>query len=76
MDIKKKEFLNLTQGSRDVMAYVNAFNTLSQYAPEEVATDAKEQERLYDSKNACTMGSLQSCKTSSPLPSLKISMTW
>jgi len=30
MDIKKKEFLNLTQGSRDVMAYVNAFNTLSQ----------------------------------------------
>ena len=48
MDIKKKEFLNLTQGSRNVMAYVNAFNTLSQYAPEEVATDAKKQECLYD----------------------------
>ena len=48
MDIKKKKILNLTQGSRDVMAYVNAFNTLSQYAPEEVATDAKKQERLYD----------------------------
>ena len=48
MDIKKKEFLNLTQGSRDVMAYVNAFNTLSQYAPEEVATNVKKQERLYD----------------------------
>ena len=41
MDIKKKEFMNLTQGSHDVMAYVNAFNTISQYAPEEVATDAK-----------------------------------
>ena len=48
MDIKKKEFLNLTQGNRDVMAYVNIFNILSQYAPEEVATDAKKQERLYD----------------------------
>ena len=48
MDIKKKEFLNLTQGNRDVMTYVNAFNTLSQYSPEEVATDAKMQERLYD----------------------------
>ena len=48
MDIKKKEFLNLTQGSRDVIAYVNAFNTLSQYAPEEVATDAKKQENMYD----------------------------
>jgi hypothetical protein len=40
-DIKKNEFLNLTKGSHNVMAYVNAFNTLSQYAPEEVATDAK-----------------------------------
>jgi hypothetical protein len=48
MDIKKKEFLNLTQGNRDVMTYVNTFNTLSQYAPEEVANDAKKQERLYD----------------------------
>ena len=48
MDIKKKEFLNLTQGNCDVMAYVNAFNTLSQYAPKEMATDAKKQERLYD----------------------------
>ena len=68
MDIKKKEFLNLTQENRDVMAYVNIFNTLSQYAPEEVATDAKKQERM--------MGFLKNCKTSSPLPSLKTSMTW
>ena len=48
MDIKKKEFLNLTQRSRNVMVYVNAFNTLSQYELEEVATDAKKQEHLYD----------------------------
>jgi hypothetical protein len=41
MDIKKMEFLNLTQAGHDVMVYVNAFNTLFQYAPEEVATDAK-----------------------------------
>ena len=33
MDIKMEEFLNLTQGNRDVIAYVNIFNTLSQYAP-------------------------------------------
>jgi hypothetical protein len=48
IDIKKKEFLNLTQGHRDVMAYVNAFNTLSQYAPDEVSSDAKKWERFYD----------------------------
>jgi hypothetical protein len=48
MFIKKKEFLNLTQGHRDVMSYVNAFNALSQYAPDEVSTDAKKQERFYD----------------------------
>jgi hypothetical protein len=48
MDIKKKEFLNLTQGHRDVMAYVNAFNALSQYAPDEVSSDAKKRERFYD----------------------------
>jgi hypothetical protein len=48
MDIKKKEFLNLTQGHRDVMSYINAVNTLSQYAPDEVATDAKKRERFYD----------------------------
>ena len=30
------------------MAYVNAFNTLFQYAPEEVATNSKKQECLYD----------------------------
>jgi hypothetical protein len=41
MNIKKKEFLNLTQGHRDVMSYINIFNTLSQYATDEVATDAK-----------------------------------
>jgi hypothetical protein len=40
--------LNLTQGHRDVMTYVNVFNTLSQYATEEVATDAKKRERFYD----------------------------
>jgi hypothetical protein len=41
MDIKKKEFLNLTQGHHDVMTYINVFNTLSQVATEEVATNAK-----------------------------------
>ena len=51
------------------MAYVNAFNTLSQYAPEEVATDAKKQERLYD-------GFSEELQDKFPLPSLKISMTW
>jgi hypothetical protein len=40
MDIMK-EFLNLTRVHSDVVPYVNVFNTLSQYATEEVATDAK-----------------------------------
>ena len=48
MDIKKKEFLNLTQENHDVMAYVNVFNILSLYAPEEEVTDAKKLERFYD----------------------------
>jgi hypothetical protein len=48
MDINKKEFLNLTQGHQNVMSYVNAFNALSQYAPDEVSTDAKKRERFYD----------------------------
>jgi hypothetical protein len=48
MDIKKMEFLNLTQGHRDVMTYINVFNILSQYATEEVATDAKKREQFYD----------------------------
>jgi hypothetical protein len=30
------------------MSYVNAFNALSQYAPDEVSTDAKKRERFYD----------------------------
>jgi hypothetical protein len=59
MDIKKKEFLNLTQGHRDVMSYVNAFNALSQYAPNEVSTDANKRERFYDGLSLGMPGSLR-----------------
>ena len=38
---QEERILNLTQRNHDVMTYVNAFNTLSQYASKEVATDAK-----------------------------------
>jgi hypothetical protein len=68
MDIKKKEFLNLTHGHRDVMSYINAFNTLSQYATDEVATDAKKRERFMTV-------SRRNCKTNSLPPSLMTSMT-
>ncbi|XP_072148505.1 uncharacterized protein [Setaria viridis] len=48
MDIKKKEFLSLTQGNNDLMTYLHAFNALAPYAPKEVASDAKKRERFYE----------------------------
>lgn len=41
MDIKMQEFLELKQGNKSVMDYVHEFNYLSQYAPEEVSSNAR-----------------------------------
>ena len=51
MSMKKQEFHNLRQGNRTVAQYVDEFSTLSRYAPDDVATDAKKQERFMEGLN-------------------------
>jgi hypothetical protein len=48
MKLKKKEFLSLTQGNMSVSEYRDCFTQLSRYAPEEVDTDEKRQERFLE----------------------------
>ena len=44
---KVTEFLELCQGNRTVMEYVNKFNHLAQYASSQVDTDDKKRERFF-----------------------------
>ena len=44
MDLKRKEFLELTQGRSDVRIYGQEFDRLSRYAPRDVTNDADKQE--------------------------------
>jgi hypothetical protein len=46
--LKQKEFLTLKQGNITVSEYLDEFTHLSRYAPDEVNTDAKRQERFLD----------------------------
>jgi hypothetical protein len=46
--LKQKEFLSLRQGSMSVTEYLDKFTYLSRYAPDEVNTDPKRQERFMD----------------------------
>ena len=46
LDRKLNEFLALTQGTRTVVQYAQAFNQLCQYAGHHVDTDAKKRERF------------------------------
>jgi hypothetical protein len=48
MKLKKKEFLSHTQGNMSVSEYCDRFTQLSRYAPEEVDTDKKHQERFLE----------------------------
>jgi hypothetical protein len=48
MKLKKKEFLSLTQGNMTVSEYCDRFTQLSRYAPKEVDTDEKCQERFLE----------------------------
>ena len=48
MDRKKREFRNLTQGNKTVDAYQREFLDLSCYAKEDIATDARRQEKFRD----------------------------
>ena len=49
--LKKREFRNLHQGNRTVGKYVDEFNKLSRYAPDDVATDAAKQEKFLEGLN-------------------------
>jgi hypothetical protein len=46
--LKKQEFLSLKQGGMSVAEFRDKFIELSRYAPEEVADDAKKQERFLE----------------------------
>jgi hypothetical protein len=46
MELKRKEFSELKQGSMRVTEYLNRFINMARYAPEEVSTDAKKQYRF------------------------------
>ena len=48
MDHKREEFCNLTQGRRPV----HEFSLLARYAPEEVSTNSKKQDRFHKGLNA------------------------
>jgi hypothetical protein len=45
MKLKKKEFEDLKQGSMTVSEYVTRFTQLSHYAPDNVDTNEKKQDR-------------------------------
>jgi hypothetical protein len=46
--LKQREFLSLRQGGMSVTEYMDKFTHLSRYAPDEVNTDRKRQERFLD----------------------------
>jgi hypothetical protein len=48
MEIKRKEFLNLKQESRTITAYLDRFNDLSRYAPDDTNTEAKKVYRFIE----------------------------
>jgi hypothetical protein len=46
MEKKREEFRKLVQGDMDVDSYSRAFTRLARYAGDEVATDAKKQDKF------------------------------
>ncbi|KAF0930778.1 hypothetical protein E2562_035146 [Oryza meyeriana var. granulata] len=46
MDLKQQEFLNLTQDRKTVLEYLYKFNHLARYAPDDVSTDSRKQNRF------------------------------
>src|SRR3954469_6397686 len=51
MGLKKKEFRSLRQGGRSVAEYVEVFNKLARYAPDDVRNDAARQEKFLEGLN-------------------------
>jgi hypothetical protein len=60
---KLNEFLALTQGTRTVMQYAQAFNHLCQYAGYHVNTDAKKRDRFHRGLNTKLKERLNLVKT-------------
>jgi len=46
LNIKRDEFRRLRQGNKPVMEYINTFNSLAQYALEDINTDEKKQDHF------------------------------
>jgi hypothetical protein len=51
MKLKKKEFIDLKQGSMSVNEYLNSFNQLSKYASDDINTDEKKQDMFLNGLN-------------------------
>src|SRR3954466_1656682 len=51
MHLKRKEFHNLKQRHLSVAEYIEEFNNLARYAPDEVDTDAKRKEKFLEGLN-------------------------
>jgi hypothetical protein len=51
MSLKKREFYNFCQGHHTIDEYIDGFNKLARYAPDDVDTDAKRRERFLDGLN-------------------------
>ena len=60
MDHKLNEFMALTQGSRTVLQYAQAFNDLCQYAGYHADTDEKKRDRFRRGLNTKLRGSQHS----------------
>src|SRR3954464_2680765 len=51
MSLKKKEFCSLRQGGRSVAEYVEVFNKLARYSPDDVRNDAARHEKFLEGLN-------------------------
>jgi hypothetical protein len=51
MELKKKEFTDLKQGSMTVNEYLNSFIQLSRCAPDDINTDKKKQNMFLNGLN-------------------------
>ena len=49
--MKKREFRNLCQGNRTMAQYVEEFNKLARYNPDDGVTDAAKQEKFMEGLN-------------------------
>src|SRR6266508_4303911 len=52
MKLKQREFLDLKQGGKSVMEYMQAFNHLAQYAPTHIDTDEKKKDYFLEGLNS------------------------